>query len=142
MPRFIQTVYFSAAFVNTFGLLLLSKGLTNHTLIDTDPTLFSSFGLGMIIMWGVCYFACAHAAENWSRISLAFALEKSIYFVAWLCFIQSPIDWDLLYQQDLFAGIFYSLYGVVDGLFMCLFITCAYRADQNSIVSCMNTLEK
>ena len=113
-------VYYSAAFVNIIGVLFFTRGLTNQTLMQTDPTLFSRFGLCMIMMWGVCYYACAQAAHHYRSISLAFALEKLIYVCMWVQFLLSPVDWADLYRQDLFAGLFYSIYGVVDGIYLLL----------------------
>ena len=92
-------IYYSAAFANTIGVLFFTKGLTNQTLMQTDPTLFSRFGLGMIMMWGVCYYACAQAAYHYRSISLAFALEKLIYVCMWILFLLSPVDWTELYQK-------------------------------------------
>ena len=102
--------------------------------MQTDPTLFSRFGLGMIMMWGVCYYACAQAAYHYRSISLAFALEKLIYVCMWILFLQSPVDWAELYQKDFLAALFYSIYGVVDGVYLLLFMYCAYHtpgAPQN-----------
>jgi hypothetical protein len=128
MSKFTDWVYYSAAFVNTVGVLIFTKCLTNQDLMTTDPTLFSRFGLLMVMIWGLCYFASRQVAQSQASISLVFALEKLAYFVAWIGFIQGPVDWERLYQSDLFAGLFYSIYGLVDGTYMLLFVYCAYGA--------------
>ena len=121
-------IYYSAAFVNTIGVFVLSQGLTSQALMDTDPTLFSRFGLVMIMMWGVCYYACAQAAYTHRSISVSFALEKLIYVCMWIMFILGPVDWSQLYERDLLAGLFYSIYGVIDAIYLTLFLYCAYHA--------------
>lgn len=123
-------IYYSAAFINIIGVLFLSKGFTNQTLIQTDATLFSRFGLCMIILWGFCYFVCAPAAHQYPSISIVFAMEKLVYLVMWIHFIQGPVQWSTLYEQDLFAGIFYSIYGLIDGVFMLLFVYSAHYASK------------
>ena len=122
-------IYYSAAFVNTVGVLFFTRGLTNQTLMETDPALFSRFGFVMIMMWGICYYACTHAAYTHRSISLSFALEKLIYVCMWVSFISGPVDWAQLYERDLFAGVFYCIYGVIDAIYLLLFLYCAYQAS-------------
>ena len=43
----------------------------------------------------------------------------------WVTFISGPINWSQLYERDLFAGVFYTIYGVVDAIYMLLFLYCA-----------------
>lgn len=129
MSKITDGVYYSAAFVNVVGVLIFTKGLTNQTLMTTDPTLFSRFGLIMVIIWGLCYYVSRQAAKSQANISLVFALEKLVYFVSWVGFIQGPVEWETLYQSDLLAGLFYSIYGLIDGTYMLLFIYCAYCAS-------------
>ena len=129
MIKWIRAVYYTAAFANIIGVMIFTKGLTNQVLIETHPTLFSQFGILMIMMWGLCYFVCTDAAVDYASISLVFALEKLAYCVSWIIFIQGDIDWSLLYEKDLFAGVFYSIYGVVDGIYLLLFLYCAYSVS-------------
>ena len=122
-------IYYSAAFVNTIGVLFFTLGLTNETLMKIDPTLFSRFGLTMIMTWGVCYYACAQAAYTHRSINLTFALEKLIYVSMWVSFVSGPVDWAQLFEQDLLAGIFYGIYGVIDATYLILFALCAYHVN-------------
>lgn len=126
MTKLIRIVYYSAACANVIGVMIFSKGLTNQVLINTHPTLFSQFGILMIMIWGLCYFVCTNAAYDYASISLVFALEKLAYVVTWIRFIQGDVDWSVLYEKDLLAGLFYSIYGVVDGVYLLLFLYCAY----------------
>ena len=126
-------IYYSAAFVNTIGVLVFTRGLTNQTLIEVDPNHFSRFGLIMIMTWGVCYYACAQAARKHHAISLTFALEKLIYVLTWISFISGPVNWSQLYDRDLFAGVFYAIYGVIDAIYMSLFLYCAMQTQRARI---------
>ena len=128
--RFILWVYWSAALVNTVGVLILSKGLSNQTLMKTDPLLFGPFGLCMIVVWGLCYYACAESALISPKIGLVFTLEKLMYVTMWIGWMRGDYSLKDVYQDDLFAGVFYSIYGVIDLIYACLFLYTAYRAHQ------------
>ena len=123
--------YYTAALTNTVGVLIFTKGLTNQALMSADPVLFSRFGLVMIMVWGLCYFACAQSARSEVKISLVFAIEKLAYVISWIVLLQSDFEWGALFEQDLLAGIFYSIYGVVDGVYLLLFLYCARLASLN-----------
>ena len=129
MPlHFVQWVYWSAASINIFGVFLLSKGLSNSILMNEDPTLFSSFGLCMIMIWGGCYYACTDSARSHYEIGIIFAIEKTAYVVMWFRWVfgETTSLFDLI-QQDLFAGIFYAIYGIIDFSYALLFIYIAYH---------------
>ena len=127
MPQsLLIKIYYSAALVNTLGVLLFTKGLTNQSLMQTDPSLFSHIGIVLIMVWGLCYYACAKAAMHYSSISIVFAIEKLVYVCAWVLFVQAAPDWSNLYAQDLLTGLFYSIYGIVDALYMMFFAYTAY----------------
>ena len=81
----------------------------------------SSFGLIMIMVWGLAYLAAAFTQANLKWFAAAFAIEKLVYVVCWVTWINSHSLSDV-YQQDLFAGIFYSVYGVNDAIFMLFFV--------------------
>ena len=85
--NFTLWVYWSAALINTVGVLFLSKGFSNSTLMETDPILFGPFGLCMIMVWGGCYYACADSASSNPKIGLIFTLEKIIYVGMWIMWI-------------------------------------------------------
>ena len=124
-----QWVYWSAAFVNTIGVLILSKGFTNSTLMEIDPTVFGPFGLCMIMIWGGCYYACSDSAPSNPKIGLIFTLEKCVYFTLWIQWINgnsTPLA--EIYQKDLFAGLFYTIYGLIDAGYALMFSYTAYKA--------------
>ncbi|MFY0639428.1 MAG: hypothetical protein JXR16_00165 [Bermanella sp.] len=116
----IKNGFILAALMN-FSVLLFSRGFTNEVINDVDPVVMSNFGLLMIIMWGVAYLAAANLNTNIKWLAAAFALEKLIYGVVWVNWL-SANSLGSVYEKDLFAGLFYSVYGLNDFAFMLFFV--------------------
>ena len=134
IQRVISWVFWSATLVNTLGVFTLSLGLTNDTLFEIDPVRFSRFGIVMIMMWGVVYFSTARAAAHYPMISLALALEKFIYVCSWVVWMNTKeISLSAIFERDLFAGVFYSIYGGVDLIYMGLFLWSAYLVHRSRV---------
>lgn len=115
----IRKGFILAAFMN-FSVLVFSRGFTNKTINELDPVVMSNFGLLMIVMWGLAYLACANIESNIKWIAGVFAIEKLIYGIVWIKWL-STHNLGSVYNTDLFAGIFYSIYGVNDLTFMIFF---------------------
>lgn len=115
----IKNGFILAALMN-FSVLLFSRGFTNEAINDADPVVMSNFGLLMIIMWGIAYLAAANLNTNIKWLAGAFALEKLIYGVVWVNWL-SANSLASVYEKDLFAGLFYSVYGLNDFAFMLFF---------------------
>jgi len=81
----------------------------------------SNFGLLMITIWGLAYFGAAFVQSGIKWLAAAFAIEKLVYVVAWLVWF-SGNSMNAVYDKDLFAGIFYSIYGLNDFVFMLFFV--------------------
>lgn len=111
----------AAAAMNIGGVLLFSRAFTNEAISVADPAVMSRFGLLMILVWGLTYLAAATQEGRIRWLLGAFALEKLAYVVAWLVWM-SGNSLKAVYEMDLFAGIFYSIYGVNDLVFMIFFI--------------------
>jgi hypothetical protein len=118
--KLVKQGFIAAAIANISGVLIFSKGLTNTALMEADPVVMSSFGLIMIMVWGLAYFGAAFTPGNLRWIAGAFAVEKLVYVVCWLTWFSSD-NLQAVYEQDLFAGIFYSIYGLNDAVFMVFF---------------------
>lgn len=116
----IKLGFIAAAMMNIGGVLLFSRALTNTAINDFDPVVMSNFGLLMIIVWGLAYLGAAFIQANIKWLAAAFAIEKLVYVVVWLLWISNN-SLGPVYAQDLFAGIFYSIYGINDMLFMLFF---------------------
>lgn len=123
----IKRGFVAAAAMNIGGVMLFSKGLTNTALMETDPVVMSSFGLIMIMVWGLAYLGAAFTTGSLKWLAGAFAIEKLVYVVAWVTWVSSH-SLQAVYAEDLFAGIFYSIYGLNDGLFMLFFAWVYFRA--------------
>ena len=106
--------------MNIVGVLLFSRLLTNTAINDADPVVMSNFGLVMISVWGLAYLGAAFIEANAKWLAAAFAVEKLVYVLVWAM-------WHLnnslaaLFAKDLFAGVFYSIYGLNDLIFMLFF---------------------
>ncbi len=117
--KLIKYGFILAALMN-FSVLIFSRGFTNVALNNADPVVMSNFGLLMVIMWGLAYIAATTANSNIKWLAAVFALEKLIYGVVWVKWHLAN-DIELLFSTDVFAGIFYSIYGLSDLLFMVFF---------------------
>jgi len=127
-PQRIKTGFIAAALMNIGGVLLFSKAFNNPTINEFDPVVMSNFGLLMIIVWGLAYLATAFVTTGVKWLAGAFAIEKLVYVLVWVFWIQ---DHSLasVYQQDLLAGVFYSIYGLNDLIFMLFFALVFINAD-------------
>ena len=105
--------------MNIGGVLVLSRCFTNHVINETDPVVMSNFGLIIIVVWGIVFIAMAPKWEHLKWLIGAFVIEKFIYATVWTQWILNN-DVSSVFQQDVMAGIFYSIYGINDWFF-CLF---------------------
>lgn len=116
--------------MNIMGVLLFSRAFTNIAINEADPIVMSNFGLIMIMIWGLAYIGAATAASNIKWLAGAFAIEKLVYVVVWLKWL-SDNSLTQLYSRDMFAGIFFTIYGANDLLFL-LFFVWVFRAQSNA----------
>lgn len=123
----IRLGFILAALLNICGVLLLSRGFTNSAINKADPVVMSNFGLLMITVWGLAYLGAAKIDSNIKWLAAAFALEKLVYVVVWINWL-SKNSLAQLYSEDLFAGVFYSIYGANDLVFMLFFAYVSFRA--------------
>ncbi|WP_122033208.1 hypothetical protein [Aliivibrio sp. EL58] len=118
--KVLRLGFIAAALMNIVGVLTFSRFFTNSVINDFDPVVMSNFGLLMILVWGLAYLGASFVNSNIKWLALAFALEKLVYVIAWLVWF-SGNDIRSVYEQDLFAGFFYSIYGLNDFIFMLFF---------------------
>ncbi len=110
----------AAALMNIGGVLIFSRGFTNLAINNADPVVMSNFGLLMIVVWGLAYLSAATINSDIRWLAGVFALEKLVYFVFWVLWLLGNSLSDV-YSKDVFAGIFYSIYGINDFTFMLFF---------------------
>ena len=116
----IRNGFIAAALMNIGGVLFFSRVFTNDAINQADPVVMSNFGLLMIVVWGLAYLGAAFIKADIRGLAAAFAIEKLVYVVAWGLWMSNH-SLGLVYEQDLFAGIFYSIYGLNDLAFMLFF---------------------
>ncbi|QFI38585.1 hypothetical protein FR932_12380 [Moritella marina ATCC 15381] len=120
-----------AALVNIAGVLTFSQLFSNTAINEADPIVMSNFGLVMIMVWGLAYFAAAMTKGSIRLLVSAFAVEKLVYVCAWVYWLATN-NLFTLYEIDLLAGIFYTIYGLNDLVFMVFFIKVAMHKTGNA----------
>jgi hypothetical protein len=118
--KLVKNGLLAAGLMNIGGVLLFSLGFTNTAINHADPIVMSNFGLLMIVVWGLAYIGAATITSSIKWLAAVFAVEKLVYVVIWTRWM---LDNSLssLYSTDVLAGIFYSIYGVNDFVFMLFF---------------------
>ncbi len=116
----VKNGFIAAALMNIGGVLLFSRAFTNDAINQADPVVMSNFGLLMIVVWGLAYLGAAFIQGNIRWLAAAFAVEKLVYVVVWGLWMSNH-SLSAVYEQDLFAGVFYSIYGLNDLAFMLFF---------------------
>ncbi len=124
-PALVRNGFITAGVMNIAGVLLFSRLFTNTAINEADPVVMSNFGLVMIVVWGLAYFGAATIGASVKWLAAAFALEKLIYVLVWAMW-HSKNSVSALFTTDLFAGVFLSIYGLNDLLFMVFFASVFY----------------
>ncbi len=126
----------AAALMNISGVLVFSRGFTNVAINEADPIVMSNFGLLMVVVWGIAYLSATSIGPNIRWLAGAFAIEKLVYVVVWIKWLLANSLGEL-YAKDAFAGVFYSIYGFNDFVFMLFFayMFFAMRLQQADIES-------
>lgn len=102
-------------------VLIFSRFFTNEAIPAFDATVMSNFGLLMIFVWGLAYISVANSFENVRWLVGVFAIEKLIYGCIWVNWMLNNMISDV-FEKDLMAGLFYSIYGVNDWMFFIFFL--------------------
>lgn len=114
---------------NTIGVLVFSRFFTNEAIAYFHPKVMSNFGLLMLMPWGVLMFIMVRYYKILPQLLLILALEKIIYVVVWVKWILHN-DLRSVFEVDLMAGIFYSVFGVNDMLFFIAFVYIYFNTKQ------------
>ena len=112
--------FIAAGLSNILGVIICSKAFTNDVMLTAQPDVMGYFGLISIILWGFAYISVckSHSQVRW--LVGIFVIEKLAYVIAWLTFINSH-SLISIYDLDVLAGIFYTIYGANDFTFMVFF---------------------
>ena len=101
-------------------VLVFSKFFTNTVIPEFDPVVMSNFGLLMIVVWGLAYISVAKTFVNTKWLIAVFAVEKLIYGCLWTNWLLTN-NLTEVYQKDILAGLFFSIYGFNDWCFFVFF---------------------
>lgn len=118
--NFVKKGLVAAGLMNIGGVLLFSRVFTNSAINSADPVVMSNFGLLMIVVWGLAYLGAATISSDIKWLVGAFAFEKLVYVAVWAMWL-SENSLQQLYTNDVFAGVFFSIYGLNDFVFMVFF---------------------
>lgn len=118
--KMMQKGFLIAGLSNILGVVICSKVFTNDVMLATQPDVMGYFGLISIILWGLAYISVSKSYKQVPWLVGVFVIEKLVYVIAWLAFITSN-SLSAIYEQDVLAGAFYTIYGVNDFIFMLFF---------------------
>ena len=118
--KLVRNGLIAAGLMNIGGVLVFSRAFTNVAINNADPVVMSNFGLLMIAIWGLAYLGAATITSSIKWLAGAFAIEKLFYVISWFTWL-SKNSLAQLYSNDLFAGVFFSIYGANDFVFMLFF---------------------
>jgi len=130
--KLIRHGLIASGLINIGAVLILSRGFTNTAINQADPIVMSNFGLLMIMVWGLAFLGASTIPSGIKWLAGAFAVEKLVYTIVWIRWILEN-SLTQLYATDIFAGIFYSTYGLNDFLFMCFFFWIFYSYHSKKI---------
>lgn len=112
----IHKFFLFAGLSNILGVLIFSKLFTNKVMMTAQPNVIGFFGLLCIILWGFAYIAVQKSYTQVPWLLAVFVVEKLLYVIFWLHWLTTN-SLTTIYEQDTFAGIFYTIYGANDFLF-------------------------
>ena len=116
----IRKGFIIAGLSNILGVIICSKAFTNDVMLATQPDVMGHFGLISIILWGLAYISVYKSYNQVRWLVGVFAIEKLVYVIVWLAFITSH-RFSAIYEKDVLAGVFYTIYGANDFIFMLFF---------------------
>ena len=120
MEKIIHKGFIAAGLSNILGVIICSKAFTNDVMMGAQPDVMGYFGLISIVLWGFAYIAVCKSYNQVRWLVGVFVVEKLAYVIAWLSFITSR-SLSSVYEQDALAGLFYTIYGANDFIFMLFF---------------------
>lgn len=118
--KIIQKGFILAGLSNILGVIICSNFFTNDVMLATQPDVMGYFGLISIILWGFAYIAVCKSYHQVRWLVGVFVIEKLAYVITWLALITSR-SLSSVYELDVLAGVFYTIYGPNDFMFMMFF---------------------
>lgn len=125
-PSTISKGFLIAGLANILGVLTFSKFFTNQVMMETQPDVMGYFGLISIVLWGMAYIAVRKTYAVLPWLVAVFLIEKIIYVSVYLNWFSSN-SLSAVYEQDTFAGVFYTIYGANDFIFGVFFAVVLFK---------------
>jgi hypothetical protein len=115
-PGWIRKTFVVAGVTNLVGVPFITRGFTNDALFAIDPGAFPPIGMALIMAWGLAYIGVSGFIDRAPWCVAAFLAEKVLYTSRWMWWLGSDRPtFDALLEQDLFTGVYYATYGLIDG---------------------------
>ncbi len=118
--KIIHKGFIFADLSNILGVIICSRFFTNDVMMTAQPDVMGYFGLISIVLWGFTYISVCKSYNQVRWLIGVFVVEKSAYVIAWLTFMTSH-SLSSIYDRDVLAGVFYTIYGANDLVFMLFF---------------------
>lgn len=131
-PSTISKGFLFAGLANILGVITLSKFFTNQVMMETQPDVMGYFGLISIVLWGMAYIAVRKTYAFLPWLVAVFLIEKIIYVAVYIKWFSSN-SLSAVYEQDAFAGVFYTIYGVNDFIFGLFFAVVLVKISRQKI---------
>lgn len=121
-PAWVTAILYIGGIVNIFGILLVTQGLTDETIANLYPQVFSRTGQISILLWGLAYIGCARGVAHVPGLLLVFTIEKLFYVGTWLAWaVFGSADLRGLLSEPSLANLFMLSYGANDLFFAVMF---------------------
>jgi hypothetical protein len=121
MNKLFRNILILSGLLNILGALIFTKFFTHPIIVEQHPEVMSFFGMFMLMIWGILMLVMAFNYTSAPNILLVLALEKFIYVIVWVNWILGN-SLEEVFQKDVLSGIFYSIYGPNDLIFLLVFL--------------------
>jgi hypothetical protein len=118
------TLGYLLAGIYNFSILVFCKLFSNN--LGRYDSLFNFNGIIMILLWGMSYISISRSYRKEPFLNLVFFIEKMYFVYKWVIWmLNNHKNLSNLFNEDIFTGLFYSVYGIGDLLFGLFFLSMA-----------------
>ena len=120
--KMIQKIFWAAGIINIIGMLSVSLFFTSPYPGKYYPLVFSSFGMIVIMLWGLANIAVSSVYMHVRMLLFVFALERMAYTITWIIFIATSGSLiPVIFQESIITGLILGSYGLCDAAFSLFF---------------------
>ncbi len=107
--------------IYNFSILIFSKLFTNN--LGKYDDLFNFNGIIMILLWGMSYVSIYRKYREVPLLNFVFFIEKMYFVYKWIIWMgNNSQNLTSIFNEDIFTGLFYSVYGIGDFAFGLFFL--------------------